>query len=446
MFLIRRLTVFRRLQHAACCLSAAFLIAACGGGSGGVDSQPEGRLSFQVQWDRQLVPEDDPVRYGVDDCSDVDTVSAAVYDSNGGLLQTGGPWSCGEGQGSITQVPADRYVRVAVVGLSEAGLARYRGESGETLYLPGGGSVDAGLIVAPAFLASLTTPEDGAEVAPSALTLAWSAVSGAESYVVEIASDAGFGAATVIQTLTVDASANPFCRPDASGLSEETVYFWRVQVVDSAGNTSEPSGYRYFYVNRNLMSVIISVPLNNSVVQLGDSVSFNADVTDPDGAPLTADDLTLIQWSSTLDGQLSDQLAFSTSALSAGSHTITMSVEDADGLYGSATVSVRVNQPPVADMVVPAAEYSHSLYYPLTCQGTGVDPEDGALTGTSLQWQLFAPDDPVNPSWSGSGETPYIDYMYFDGSGTYTITLQVTDSDGASTVMSRDFDVSGGEG
>jgi hypothetical protein len=321
------------------------LLAACSGGSGDAGSQPTGSLSFRVQWDRSAVPRGQAARAGVGDCSDVDTVAAAVYDANGGLLQTGGPWNCTDGQGIVSQVPAERYVQVAVVGLTTGGLARYRGQSSGFFYLPAGPTFDAGLITAPAFTATLTSPADGATVPVSGLTLAWDAVTGADSYVVEIADDIGFGSA-VFQTLTVDSSAGPSCQPDTSALRVDLPYFWRVQVVDGAGNTSEPSGALRFFIS---------------------------------------------------------------------------------------------NQLPTARIIAPAGGYIHTLNTPLTCQGQGTDPEDGALTGTALQWQLLDIDGQL--LWSGSGAAPVIDATHFTNSGTYTITLQVTDANGGTGSASVDFDV-----
>lgn len=346
----RQLAIYKPALSFVCCLMAVMLLAACSGGSGSSDNSTTGTISFQVQWDRSAVTQNDSIGKSVTDCADVNTVSAAIYDADGRLLQTGGPWNCLGGQGTVSGVPAERYVQIAVVGLTAGGLARYRGQSSGTIYLPAGGAVDAGLITAPAFTVTLTSPADGALVNPSSLTLAWNAVSGAESYVVEIANDISFDAASILQTLTVDASANPSCQPDTSGLIEDMLYYWRVQVVDGAGNTSEPSGYRQF--------------------------------------------------------------------------------------------AIFINQLPTAQMIVPGVGYVHYSGSSLTCQGSATDPEDGNLTGAALQWELFDPSGTL--VWTGSGETPLIDYTYFSILGPYTITLEVTDSNGGTDLVTRTFNVVAG--
>lgn len=80
----------------------------------------------------------------------------------------------------------------------------------------------------PPAVPTLTSPADGATVADATPDLTWSAVTGAASYDVQIASDSGF--ATIVQletgvtttTLTVDTLA-------------EGTYYWRVRSVDIDG-------------------------------------------------------------------------------------------------------------------------------------------------------------------------------------------------------------------
>ncbi len=350
----------RQLTALALGLSAVLLIAACGGGSGSSDNQPTASLSFRVQWDRSATSRNSVQRDAVSDCSDVATVSAAVYDVGGGLLQTGGPWNCSDGQGTIRQLPANHTVQVAIVGHTSSGLARYRGQSGQSFYLPAGGSVDAGLIVAGTFLPALISPTDGASimVLSTGLTLAWGAVTGAESYIVEVADDISFEAAAILQTLSVDASASPSCQPDTSAMTEDTSYYWRVQAVDGAGNESEPTGYRQFTVNLNMPPVA-------SIVQPADGTSF-----------LTSDILT------------------------------------AGGL---------------------------------SCSGTGTDAEDGTLPDSNLVWSAVNLGDgriqnlidgvPITGS-----SIMFYDYLFFTP-GSYRITLQVTDSQGATDSVFHDITV-----
>ncbi len=337
----------------------AVLISACGGGSGGSDTPEPAGVSFRVQWDREGASQSMYEPSDITDCLDVATVSAAVYDVDGSLLQTGGPWNCTDGQGIVSQVPSNHTVQVAVVGYTSGGLARYRGESGQAFYLPAGGSVDAGLITAGTFQSALTSPADGATVMiyVTGLTLRWSAVSGADSYIVEISDDVGFAAANILQTLTVDASADPFCQPDTSTMQVDYYYYWRVHVIDGAGNQSEPSGYRQFLISYNTAPVAsIAMP--------------------SDGAVLTVADL-----------------------VSAGG---------------------------------------------LVCAGSGTDLEDKTLTGASLVWwAVRSADGAVLDQIDGvpiTGELVTLDYLFFSA-GSYRITLQATDSDGATDTVYQNITV-----
>ncbi|MEJ2037560.1 MAG: hypothetical protein P8X55_01315, partial [Desulfosarcinaceae bacterium] len=120
-----------KLAPALIFLTAALLLAACGGGSGESENQSTGSLSFSVQWDRSSRASGPAGRTGTDDCLDVALVSAAAYDTGGALLQTGGPWACGDHAGTLSLVPANRQVRVAIVGLDVNGIALYRGQSSD---------------------------------------------------------------------------------------------------------------------------------------------------------------------------------------------------------------------------------------------------------------------------------------------------------------------------
>jgi hypothetical protein len=349
----------RKLTFLVLGLVAALLIAACGGGSGSSDNQPTASLHFSVQWDRAATSSNSYNRYAVSDCSDVATVSAAVYDAGGGLLQTGGPWNCSDGQGTISQVPANHTVRVAIVGHTGSGQALYRGESGQSFYLQPGSSVDAGLIVAGTFVPTLISPTDGASVMvlSTPLTLEWGAVAGADSYVVEIADDISFGDADILQTLTVAAAASPSCQPDTSAMAEDISYYWRVQAVDGAGNESEPTGYRQF-------TVVINMPPVAAIVQPTDGSSI----------------------------LLSDIMSYSG----------------------------------------------------LNCSGTGTDAEDGTVPGSSLVWSVVdLGSGSILDSIGGipiTGNNITFDYLFFT-TGSYRITLQVTDSQGATDTVFHDITV-----
>lgn len=117
------------------------------------------------------------------------------------------------------------------------------------------------------------------------------------------------------------------------------------------------------------------------------------------------------------------------------------------GAGGMGGVGGGTNTPPEATIVEPAAdsgindsEYAYdgfdsdmSLWYKdVALVGTGVDTEDGTLSGEALQWKTNRTD--LQDETLGTGANPTV-RLYSDVCvGTeHIITLEVTDSDGAST-------------
>ncbi|MBL8878479.1 MAG: S8 family serine peptidase [Phycisphaerales bacterium] len=88
-------------------------------------------------------------------------------------------------------------------------------------------------------------------------------------------------------------------------------------------------------------TVSISSPANGTTVAQGTSVTFTGSATDTQDGNISA---SLI-WTSSINGQIGAGASFSTSSLSAGTHTITASVTDSGGLSGSASISLTVQAP-----------------------------------------------------------------------------------------------------
>jgi hypothetical protein len=421
----------------------------CGGGGGGgsANEAATSRIAFRVQWDRTSRAALPDTRAGVDDCLDVETVSAAVY-TGSDLLQEGGPWNCADGRGTLPGVLAGNTVQVAVVGHAPNGRALYRGESVQSFFLPAGATVDAGVIVASSFVPTLTAPADGAFMAPANLVLRWNAVGGASRYQVTIYSDSDF--MTPVHTIAAAAAPAPSCRPEENVLNAGIQYFWRVQAVDNAGNYSEFSEGRNFYLSSTALAVTITVPPDDALVLDSSPITFEATVADPEGNPLSSTDLTSVLWASNWDGPIGTQLSFTTNPdlpLTVGTHTITLDVVANNGMGGTATVTLQVvdNMPPVALIIEPVIgePYEISSYDGFACIGEGSDYEDGNLTGNSLIWSIVDLADPGNVFWTGSGEYSYIEDVPEPQSypGTYRITLVVTDSGGATDTVYRDLTI-----
>ena len=127
----------------------------------------------------------------------------------------------------------------------------------------------------------------------------------------------------------------------------------------------------------------ITLPVNNAAFLIGSSVAFTGAGTDPEDGVLSGASLA---WTSSLNGAIGAGASISTSALSAGTHTITLTSKDARNATGTATITIRINRPPTASISAPANNATFSLGSAVSFAGTGTDPEDGVLTGSSLVW------------------------------------------------------------
>ena len=85
-------------------------------------------------------------------------------------------------------------------------------------------------------------------------------------------------------------------------------------------------------------AVSITSPVSEANFNSGDSIAFSADSSDAEDEDLTSQ----LSWTSTLDGVIGSEGSFSIANLSEGTHTITASVTDSEGLTGSDSVTVNV--------------------------------------------------------------------------------------------------------
>ena len=85
-------------------------------------------------------------------------------------------------------------------------------------------------------------------------------------------------------------------------------------------------------------TVTITAPANGSSSEIGTSVSFAGTASDPEDGTISAS----LTWTSSIDGSIGSGASFSTSSLSLGSHTITASVTDSDGLSDSDVINISV--------------------------------------------------------------------------------------------------------
>ncbi|MEO7999726.1 MAG: hypothetical protein ABI852_19900, partial [Gemmatimonadaceae bacterium] len=138
-------------------------------------------------------------------------------------------------------------------------------------------------------------------------------------------------------------------------------------------------------------TAVITSPANGTSVVQGTSISFSGTGNDPEDGSLGGASLT---WSSNVSGTLGTGASLSTSALSVGTHTITLSVKDSKNAAGSASISITVtaapavNQKPVVTVLTPSAGFTAKAGTPVTFTGSALDPEDGAITGANVLWTI----------------------------------------------------------
>lgn len=199
---------------------------------------------------------------------------------------------------------------------------------------------------------------------------------------------------------------------DAKGLADPTPATRTVTVTPSTTANQPPAG-------------TITQPASDVVINVGQSVSFAGSGTDPDNnTPLT------YAWNfgggaanSTLQNPT---VVFATP----GTFTVSLTVSDSKGL-ADATPATRVvtvvapnNQPPTASITAPASDVSILKGASIAFAGSGSDPDGN--TPLSYRWNFGGgglPDSTLqNPT------------IRFDNVGTYSVTLTVTDSAGASNV------------
>ena len=210
-----------------------------------------------------------------------------------------------------------------------------------------------------------------------------------------------------------------------------------LRVIDKSGNIS----WAYVVVTvlpatvvNNAPSASISSPASGASVVAGATLTFSGTGTDPEDGALSGNALT---WTSSVNGTIGRGTSFSTNALSVGTHVITLTAADAQGLSSfvtrTITVTTPVNQLPSVNISSPAGGTSVVQGTSLNFVGSASDPEDGVLSGASLVW---------TSSLGGSIGTGTSFTSNSLTVGAHLITLTAKDASGATSVSTRTINIS----
>lgn len=126
----------------------------------------------------------------------------------------------------------------------------------------------------------------------------------------------------------------------------------------------------------------------------------------------------------------------------AGQYEATLRVRDGDGAVSASPATVRIdvgNDPPTAQITAPTTGTTFITGEQLTLRGAAADPEDGALGGASLSWEVRRHhDEHFHPYFSGTGPevtltAPAPEDLAAVGTSWLEVILTATDSRGLSS-------------
>jgi hypothetical protein len=166
----------------------------------------------------------------------------------------------------------------------------------------------------------------------------------------------------------------------------------------------------------------ITAPASGSSAKQGQAVTFQGGASDVEDGALSG---AALAWTSSKDGNLGTGVSVTTTTLSRGLHTITLTATDSGGAKGTAQILLSVvsptNQPPVATLTAPANGATFQSGATVTFSGSATDPEDGVLSGTALAWSSSL------DGALGTGGTISSSTL---SAGTHLVILAATDSAG----------------
>lgn len=184
-------------------------------------------------------------------------------------------------------------------------------------------------------------------------------------------------------------------------------------------------------VNRAPEPIILS-PTAAKVYYSHIPILFSAFIPDPDETILEEN----VTWSSDIEGVMSNGFEFS-QTLTIGTHTITLEAVDGKGLAAADQVTITVESGVGAPTPVITSPDYGTLVAPgqmITITGEATDPEDGILSGASLEWSSNI------DGLLGTGNSIQVILSspagpICESGATHEISLKATDSDGKEVIV-----------
>ncbi|MEA2060984.1 MAG: choice-of-anchor U domain-containing protein [Thermodesulfobacteriota bacterium] len=192
-------------------------------------------------------------------------------------------------------------------------------------------------------------------------------------------------------------------------------------VTDSNGGTGTATVV--IQVRNTVPETEISAPADGSNFAFGELITFQGKAVDPEQGNLIGDALV---WTSSQGDPMGTGENPGIDTLSSGSHVITLTATDSGGNSSSDDITISIgNAPPHAEITAPEDGSSFGYKEFITFKGIGSDTEDGDLAGSALVWtRSAAAGEDVE---IGTGKTLSVNNF---PSGTHTIVLTVTDTEG----------------
>ncbi|MBW1870538.1 MAG: hypothetical protein JRJ19_00645, partial [Deltaproteobacteria bacterium] len=135
------------------------------------------------------------------------------------------------------------------------------------------------------------------------------------------------------------------------------------------------------------LEVVILVPVDGAEFDQGDSIVFQGQARDAIGT-LSGD---MLDWSSSLNGELGSGETLTRNDLSVGQHTISLLAQNETGQTDSDSVTITINPrtqnlPPVAEILAPGEGFQFDQGSQVNLNGQATDPEEGVLSSSALTW------------------------------------------------------------